>query len=202
MHHPTSAPAAGQPAPLPAHPARAAGAVAATAVGGAALGAALALDVVPASAAPRLVALAIAAAGGVLALRWVRRGVRRQLREGAAAKVAEFGGGVYGALAFATLLCIEAMDLAADVAGVGSLGASVDSLSLGWLMAQAMGSIGFAIRAGLWPWYWFRELGPAVAALVAGGVWALHGAAPGLGERVAEWRAARRAGVAVSEENP
>lgn len=50
----------------------------------------------------------------------------------------------------------------------------------------------------MWPWYWFSEMGPAVAGMVAGGVWALHGVAPKLWER---WTA-RRSGVDVAEENP
>ncbi len=90
------------------------------------------------------------------------------------------------------------MDLAADVAGVGSLGAFVNSLSLDWLIAQAMESVGFAITAMMWPWHWFDEMGPGVAGLVAGGVWALHGVVPKLRER---W-SARRVGVAGAEETP
>lgn len=146
----------------------------------------------PAFVGAHAVALAIAAFGGVAAIRWVRSGVRQQLKASAAAKVAEFGGGLYGALAFATLLYLEVVDLAGDVASAGSLGTFFRGMDFGWLMGQLMESIGFAIKAGMWPWFWFSEMGP-MAALVAGGVWALHGILPKL------WRP--RA-VAGAEETP
>lgn len=116
--------------------------VAAIAAMGAGVAAAMATGTLPAVVRTHGIALAIAVGGGFVAIRWIRGGVRRRIREGAAAKVAEFGGGIYGAIAFATLLYLEAMDLAGDVAGVGSLGAFLGSLSFDWLISQAVESVG------------------------------------------------------------
>jgi hypothetical protein len=108
------------------------------------------------------------ASGCMAAIRWKRTGVRHELRSRAASKVGEFGGGVYGSMAVATLLWLEGTDLVADVAGAGSLGAFVRSLDLGWLMSQMMESVGFAIRAGLWPWHWFSDYGMTAVVIAAG----------------------------------
>lgn len=108
----------------------------------------------------------------IAALRWKRTGVRSALRSRAAATVAEYGGGVYGAIAMATLLQLEAADLVRDVADTGSLREFIASLDVGWLVSQLMESIGFAIRAGMWPWHWFGMYG-FVAAGAAFGVDAL-----------------------------
>jgi hypothetical protein len=193
---PAAVPDAAPPAPRNAPPRNVmARGVAGVAIGAAVVGGVFALNTVtlPAFVGTHGVALAIAAVGGVTAVRWVRRGVRRQLKDSAAAQVAEFGGGLYGALAFATLLYLEVIDLAGDLASAGSAGAFFRGMDFEWLMGQMMESIGFAIRAGMWPWYWFAEMGPMVAALVAGGVWALHGVLPRL------WRG--RA-VADAEQTP
>ncbi len=112
---------------------------------------------------PNLVPVLLLASGCMAAVRWMRAGVRNELRGRAAGKLAAFGGGVYGAMAMATLLWLEGTDLAADLAGAGSPGAFVRSLDLGWLISQAMESVGFAIRAGLWPWTWFGGYGVPVA---------------------------------------
>jgi hypothetical protein len=156
----------------------------------------------PASAGAHVVPVGIAVVGGVLAVRWVRRGVRRQLADGVAAKVAEFGGGLYGSVAFATLLYLEALDLAGDVAAAGSLGGFLGQLSFGWLIEQMMESIGFFVTAIMWPWYWLSEFGPATAGIVAGAVWAVSGAAGALRRPFAARREARRRGVAAAEEIP
>jgi hypothetical protein len=130
--------------------------------------AALNLGWVPGLVVSHWVPLFLLASGCLAALRWKRIGVRRQLRSRAAARVAEFGGGVYGAMAMATLLWLEGTDLVADVAAAGSPGAFVRSLDLGWLMSQLFESIGFAIGAGLWPWHWFSDYGMTAVVMAAG----------------------------------
>lgn len=122
---------------------------------------------------PNLVPVLLLASGCMAAVRWMRAGVRNELRSRTASKVAEFGGGVYGAMAMATLLWLEGADLVADVTAAGSVGAFVSSLSLGWLMQQGMQSIGFAIRAGLWPWHWFSDYGMMTVLLAGGAAWGL-----------------------------
>jgi hypothetical protein len=102
------------------------------------------------------------------AVRWKRAGVRRQLRSRAAETIAEYGGGVYGAMAMATLLQLEAADLVRDVADAGSLPGLIASLDVGWLVSQLMESVGFAIRAGLWPWHWFGMYGFVAAGAAFG----------------------------------
>jgi hypothetical protein len=104
----------------------------------------------------------------IAAVRWKRTGVRRQLRNRAAARIQEYGGGVYGAMAMATLLQLEAADLVRDVANVGSLAEFIGSLDVGWLVSQLMESVGFAIRAGLWPWHWFGMYGFVAAGAAIG----------------------------------
>jgi hypothetical protein len=156
----------------------------------------------PASAGAHVVPVGVAVAGGVLAVRWARRGVRRQLADGVAAKVAEFGGGLYGSVAFATLLYLEAMDLVGDVAAAGSLGGFVGGLSFAWLMEQMMESIGFFVTAIMWPWYWLSALGPAAAAIVAGAVWAIHGVTGGAWAWWTDRRGPWRPRVAAAEEIP
>jgi hypothetical protein len=114
------------------------------------------------------VPLFLLATGCMAAVRWKRAGVRNELRTRAAAKVSEFGGGVYGAIAMATWLQLEAADLVADVVGAGSLGEFVGSLSLGWMISQGIESIKFAIQAGLWPWHWFSSYGMQTVLIAAG----------------------------------
>jgi hypothetical protein len=144
--------------------------------------------------------LAIGTAGCVVAARWWRSGVRRQLRTSAGAKVAEFGGGVYGALAFATLLYLEALDMVGDVAEAGSLGAFFGSMGFGWVIQQAIESIGFAIQAALWPMYWLSVLGFRTVVLTAATLWALDFARRrGHLARLATWWRERRGGVAAAE---
>jgi hypothetical protein len=180
------------------------GGMAAVVAGGVVVTVVLNTVTIPAAWSPRLVPLAIAVIGGMTALRWVRRAAKGELRAGAAAKVAEFGGGIYGSLAFATFLYLEAMDLVGDIAAAGSLWAFLSSLSVGWLIAQMVESVKFAVQAMMWPWYWFSELGAKNAAFIAGGVWALDGLRRGLAGPVARWRERRagRGGVAASEETP
>jgi hypothetical protein len=122
---------------------------------------------------PNLVPVLLLASVCLAAVRWMRAGVRNELRGHAAGKVAEFGGGVYGAMAMATLLWLEGTDLVSDVAAAGSLGAFVDSLSWDWLMQQGMQSVSFAIRAGLWPWHWFSDYGMSAVLLAAGAAYGL-----------------------------
>lgn len=102
------------------------------------------------------------------AVRWMRAGVRNELRGRFAAGVGEFGGGVYGAMALATLLWLEGADLVSEVTAAGSFGAFVDSLSLGWLMQQGMQSVGFALRAAVWPWHWFSDYGTMAVVVAVG----------------------------------
>jgi hypothetical protein len=116
---------------------------------------------------PNVIPLLLLASVCFAVVRWMRAGVRRELRSRTAAKVAEFGGGVYGAMALATLLWLEGSDLVADVTAHASFGAFVDSLSLGWVIQQGMQSIGFAIRAGLWPWHWLSDYGMPAVVLAA-----------------------------------
>lgn len=146
---------------------------------------------VPGVIASHWVPLFLLATGCMAAVRWKRAGVRNELRSRASAKVAEFGGGVYGAIAMATWLQLEASDLVADVASAGSLGAFVSQLSLGWLISQAFESIKFVIQASLWPWHWFSGYGMeavVIAACAAGGLdWLLKVASP----RYASLRAAQ-----------
>lgn len=142
-----------------------AAAVAAAAFAGVA---ALNLGWVPGLVVSHWVPLFLLGSGCMAAVRWKRAGVRSELRGRAASQVAQFGGGVYGAMAMATLLWLEGADLLADVTAAGSLGALIRSLDLGWLMSQAMESVGFAIRAGLWPWTWFGGYGIAVAGAAVG----------------------------------
>ncbi len=108
--------------------------------------------------------------------------MRNELRSQAAAKVAEFGGGVYGAVAMATWLQLEASDLVGDVAAAGSVGEFVGSLSLGWLISQGVESVKFAFQAGLWPWHWFSTFGMqavlGAAAAAVGLDWLLRRASP------------------------
>lgn len=141
-------------------------AVAAAAFGGVAV---LNLGWIPGVVVSHWVPLALLASGCMAAWRWKRAGVRRELRNQASAKIAEFGGGVYGSVAMATLLYLEGTDLVADVASAGSLSKFIGSLDVGWLMSQLMESIGFAIKAGLWPWHWFSDYGMQTV-LIAGGV--------------------------------
>ena len=144
--------------------------------------------------------LAIGTAGCVVAARWWRSGVRRQLRTSAGAKVAEFGGGVYGSLAFATLLYLEALDMVGEVADAGSVGAFFGSMGFGWLMKQAIESIGFAVQAMLWPMYWLSVLGLQAVVLAAGAIWGLdYARRRGHLARIAAWWRARRGGVAAAE---
>jgi hypothetical protein len=117
---------------------------------------------------PNLVPVLLLATAFMAAVRWKRAGVRRQLRSRAAARISEFGGGVYGAMAVATLLQLEAADLVNDVASAGSLAKFVGALDVGWLMQQMMESIGFAIRAAMWPWHWFSDYGMYAVLLAAG----------------------------------
>lgn len=140
------------------------------AVVGAAVAGTVALNLVevPGVLASHWVPVLLLATAFMAAVRWKRTGVRRQLRSRAAARVSEFGGGVYGALAVATLLQLEAADLVDDVASAGSLGEFVGALDLGWLMEQMMESVGFAIRAGMWPWHWFSDFGMHAVLLAAG----------------------------------
>lgn len=137
---------------------------------GAAVAGTVALNVVeiPGVLASHWVPVLLLATALMAALRWKRVGVRRQLRSSAAGKISEFGGGVYGAMAVATLLQLEAADLVEDVASAGSLAEFVGALDPGWLMGQMMESIGFAIRAGMWPWHWFSDYG-IYAVLAAAG---------------------------------
>lgn len=123
---------------------------------------------VPGVLASHWVPVLLLATAFMAAVRWKRAGVRRQLRSRAAARISEFGGGVYGALAVATLLQLEAADLVDDVASAGSLAEFVGSLDLGWVMGQMMESVGFAIRAGMWPWHWFADFGFYAVLLAAG----------------------------------
>lgn len=123
---------------------------------------------VPALVASHWVPMFLLASGCMAAMRWKRAGVRNTLRSRVASKVAEFGGGVYGAAAMATWLQLEGADLVGEVAAAGSLVSWVQSLSLGWLISQAVESIGFAVRAGLWPWHWFSGYGMQAVLLAAG----------------------------------
>jgi hypothetical protein len=140
------------------------------AVAGVAFGAAAVLNfgTIPGVVVSHWVPLVLLASGCLAALRWKRAGVRRELRNQASAKIAEFGGGVYGAMAMATLLYLEATDLVSDVASAGSLTKFIGALDVGWLVEQVMESVGFAIRAGLWPWHWLSDYGMQTV-LIAGG---------------------------------
>lgn len=130
----------------------------------------LALNVlhVPGVVASHWVPMFLLATGCMAAVRWRRAGVRNELRSRASAKIAEFGGGVYGAIAMATWLQLEACDFVGDVVAAGSLGGFVGSLSLGWLISQAVESLKFAIQAGLWPWHWFSSYGMQTVLIAAG----------------------------------
>ena len=55
-----------------------------------------------------------------------------------------------------------------DVASAGSLAEFIGALDLGWMMGQMMESVGFAIRAGMWPWHWFSDYGMYAVLLAAG----------------------------------
>jgi hypothetical protein len=120
------------------------------------------------------VPLFLLATGCMAAVQWKRAGVRNELRSRAAGKLAEFGGGVYGALAMATWLKLEAADMVGEVMGAGSIGEFIDSLSLGWIIAQAMESVGFMVRAALWPWHWFSPYGTRAVVVAFVGAWALE----------------------------
>jgi hypothetical protein len=135
------------------------------AVVGVAVAATVALNVVevPGVLSSHWVPVMLLAGAFTAVMRWRRVGVRRQLRNRASEKIAEYGGGIYGAIAMATLLQLEAADLVRDVADAGSLGAFIGALDVGWLVSQMMESVGFAIRAGLWPWHWFGMYGFAAA---------------------------------------
>ena len=161
-------PAAVVPAEEPASAWKPAGVI------GAAVAGTVALNVVevPGVMASHWVPVLLLATALMAAVRWKRVGVRRQLRSRVAARISEFGGGVYGALAVATLLQLEAADLVGDVASAGSLAEFAGALDMGWLMGQMMESVGFAIRAAMWPWHWLGTYG-FVAAGAAFGVDAL-----------------------------
>ena len=139
--------------------------VAAVAFGGAAV---LNLGWVPGVVVSHWVPLFLLASGCMAALRIRRTGVRRELRSRAAARVAEFGGGVYGAMAMATLVQLETVDLVGDVAAAGSLSKFVGGLDVGWMISQLMESIGFAISAAMWPWHWFSGYGINAVLLALG----------------------------------
>lgn len=154
--------------------------------------AALNLEWIPGLVVSHWVPLFLLASGCLAALRIRRAGVRRELRSHLVAKITQFGGGVYGAMAMATLLQLETADLVGDVAGAGSLSKFVGSLDVDWMMSQLMESIGFAIDAAMWPWHWFGTYG-FVAAGAAFGVDALLQA---LSPR---YRAHREAPAAVAD---
>lgn len=147
-------------------------------------GAALALNVlhVPGVVVSHWVPMFLLATGCMAAVRWKRAGVRNELRSRAAAKVAEYGGGVYGAVAMATWLQLEIGDFVGDVVAAGSIGDFIGSLSLGWMISQAVSSIKFAIQAGLWPWHWFSSYGMQTVLIAAGAAcgldWLLKVASP------------------------
>jgi hypothetical protein len=140
------------------------------AVVGAAVAGTVALNVVevPGVLSSHWVPVLLLATAFMAAMRWKRTGVRRQLRSHAAARIQEYGGGVYGAIAMATLLQLEAADLVHDVADAGSLAEFIGALDVGWLVSQLMESVGFAIRAGLWPWHWFGMYGFVAAGAAFG----------------------------------
>ncbi|HEU0299545.1 MAG TPA: hypothetical protein VFR37_08830 [Longimicrobium sp.] len=131
-------------------------AVAGVAFGGAAV---LNLGWIPGVVVSHWVPLFLLASGCMAALRIRRAGVRRELRSHAAAKIAQFGGGVYGAMAAATLVQLETADLVDDVASAGSLSKFIALVDVDWMMAQLMESIGFAVSAATWPWHWFGTYG-------------------------------------------
>jgi hypothetical protein len=131
--------------------------------------------------------------GCMAAMRWKRAGVRSELRNRAAAKMAKFGGGVYGAIAMATWLQLETVDLVGDVVGTGSVGGFVDSLSIGWLVSQAVESVIFGLRGALWPWHWFSSYGLQAMLMAAGAAWGLDVVLRMAVPRYRELRAAQKA---------
>jgi hypothetical protein len=143
---------------------------------------------VPGFAVAYAVPLVLAVSVLAVAIRWYRRGVRREAGRALARKAGEFGGGVYGTVAMATFFYLEAADLWGEAVAAGSIPAFVGSLSLGWLIAQAVESVGFMISAMVWPFYWFPQLGVKTAVMVAAGIWAFDGVLKG-GMR---WLATRR----------
>lgn len=126
------------------------------------------LGYVPGVVVSHWVPLFLLASGCMAAIQWKRAGIRRGLRNRTASKIAQFGGGVYGAMAMATLLWLEGADLMADVTSAGSLPRFIDSLTVGWLFSQLFESIGFAVSAGMWPWHWFSDYGIYAVLLAAG----------------------------------
>lgn len=128
---------------------------------------------VPGNLTAHWVPMFLLATGCMAALRWRRTGVRGELRSRAAARIVSYGGGVYGAIAMATLVQLETVDLVSDVVGTGSASGFFNSLSLGWLISQAVESLMFAIRAGLWPWHWFSVYGIQAVMIAAGAAWGL-----------------------------
>ncbi|HEX6036603.1 hypothetical protein [Longimicrobium sp.] len=135
-----------------------------------AFGGTLALNIlhVPGVTVSQWIPVFLLATGCMAAVRWKRAGVRNELRNQASAKIAEFGGGVYGAIAMATWLQLEIGDFVGDVVAAGSIGDFVGSLSLGWMISQAVSSIKFALQAGLWPWHWFSSYGMQTVLIAAG----------------------------------
>lgn len=123
---------------------------------------------VPGNLAAHWVPMFLLVTGCMAAVRWRRAGVRSELRSHAAQKIASYGGGVYGAIAMATLVQLETVDMVSDVVGTGSVAGFFNSLSLGWLVSQAVESVLFAVRAGLWPWHWFSAYGIGVVLIAAG----------------------------------
>ena len=155
----------------------------------------------PAYVSSHAVGLGIAGAACATAVRWVRGGVRRQARSVAASKAKEFGGGLYGIIAAATWIWLEAADLVGEIADAGSPLAWFDSLSLGWLIGQALQSVEFAVRAALWPWTWFSTFGITTAAMVAGAVWGADGLARWLAPKIRA-RRERKQRLAFAEQTP
>lgn len=140
----------------------------------------------------QLIAAFLAINGALQAVRWARRGLRRRARRRLAREIVEYGGGLYGTAAVATYAYLHVLDLYGEIVDAGSLGAFLASITLGWLIAEAVEGFVFGIKAFLWPWYWFAGSGMQTAWLVAGGVWALDGARRPARRWVAAWRAARR----------
>jgi hypothetical protein len=122
------------------------------------------------------------------AFRWLRRGVREEARSRLTARIAAYGGGLYGTAALATWAYLEGMDLYAEVVAAGSTTAWVAALTPGWLVHQLMESLVFGVMAALWPFYWFLDHGIGTALAIGVAVGALDALAPA----GARWLARRR----------
>lgn len=147
---------------------------------------------VPGALAANAIPLVLVGMAGAAAYRWWRGGLVASARTGAAAKISEFGGGLYGTVAVATWLYLELTDLVSDYLAAGGPVAFFESLGIGEIVGDA---VRFGLDAMLWPFYWFDDAAILVMALA----WSFDGALHALRPRLARWRQDRARAALLAE---